>query len=136
MVLKSLKSRFINLKMKKGNKSLSERQLLTSLKLFQRITSKNMNFLLKHALTKVAPLVCLKKVTRSTDHTFKEYPYVLKKSCRIAKSLKQLTKSPSIFGCFTVHDWVKNLNEKSDKNISLQEHILHQKKLLRYRWFV
>jgi ribosomal protein S7 len=136
MVQKSLKNRFINLKMKQGKKSVSEKQLFISFKLFQKSTRKNMNFLLKHALIKVTPLVCLKKVTRSTDNTSKEYPYVLKKNRRIAMSLKQLAKPSSIFGCFTTHDWVKVLNEKSDTNFLLQEQTLQQKKLLRYRWFI
>ena len=136
MVQKSLKNKFINLKMKQGKKSVCERQLLTSFKLFQKNTRKNMNFLLKHALIKVTPLVCLKKVTRSTDNTSKEYPYVLKKGRRIAASLKQLAKPSSIFGCSTTHDWIKVLNEKSDTNFFLQEQILQQKKLLRYRWFI
>lgn len=122
--------------MKQGKKSVCERQLLTSFKLFQKNTRKNMNFLLKHALIKVTPLVCLKKVTRSTDNTSKEYPYVLKKGRRIAASLKQLAKPSSIFGCSTIHDWIKVLNEKSDTNFFLQEQILQQKKLLRYRWFI
>jgi len=122
--------------MKQGKKSVCEKQLFTSLKLFQKNTRKNMNFLLKHAIIKITPLVGLKKVTRSTDNTSKEYPYVLKKNRRIAMSLKQLAKPSSIFGCFTTHDWVKVLNEKSDTNFLLQEQTLQQKKLLRYRWFI
>lgn len=122
--------------MKQGKKSVCERQLLTSFKLFQKNTRKDMNFLLRHALIKVTPLVCLKKVTRSTDNTSKEYPYVLKKGRRIAASLKQLAKPSSIFGCSTIHDWIKVLNEKSDTNFFSQEQTLQQKKLLRYRWFI
>lgn len=122
--------------MKQGKKDVCEKQLLTSLKLFQKNDKKNMNFLLKYAVIKTTPLVCLKKVTRSTDNTSKKYPYVLKKNSRISSSLKQLARSSSIFDCFSVDDWVKVLNEKSDtKNLS-QEQTLQQKKLLRYRWFI
>lgn len=136
MVRKSLKNRFINLMMKQGKKSVCEKQLFTSLKLFQKNTRKNMNFLLKHAIIKITPLVGLKKVTRSTDNTSKEYPYVLKKSSRLSISLRQLAKPSSIFGCSSIDDWAKALNEKSDTKNLLQEQTLQQKKLLRYRWFI
>lgn len=122
--------------MKQGKKSVCERQLFTSLKLFQKNTRKNMNFLLKHSIIKITPLVYSKKVTRSTDATFKEYPYVLKKNSRISISLRQLTKSSSIFGCFSLDDWVKVLNEKLETKNLLQEQTLQQKKLLKYRWFI
>ena len=95
-----------------------------------------MNFLLKHAIIKITPLVGLKKVTRSTDNTSKEYPYVLKKSSRLSISLRQLAKPSSIFGCSSIDDWAKALNEKSDTKNLLQEQTLQQKKLLRYRWFI
>jgi ribosomal protein S7 len=135
MVQKSLKSRCINLKMKQGKKSLCEKQIFTSFKIFQKNNRKNMNILLKYALMKLTPFVTTRKVTRSTDNTYKEYPYVLKKNRRIVMGLNSLVKNPSILDCLSTPEWIKVLNEKAEKKNLLQKQIIQQKKLLRYRWF-
>ncbi len=135
MVQKSLKSRCINLKMKQGKKSLCEKQIITSFKTFQKNNIKNMNLLVKYALKKLIPFVTIRKVTRSTDNTYKEYPYVLKKNRRIVMGLNSLVKNPSILDCLSTQEWIKNLNEKAEKKNLLQKQIIQQKKLLRYRWF-
>jgi ribosomal protein S7 len=135
MVQKSLKSRCINLKMKQGKKSLCEKQILTSFKTFQKNNRKNMDILLKYALIKLTPFVTTRKVTRNTDNSSKEYPYVLKKNRRIVMGLNSLVKNPSILDCLSTPEWMKVLNEKVEKKNLLQKQIIQQKKLLRYRWF-
>ena len=122
--------------MKQGKKSLCEKQLVVSFKTFQKNNRKNMNILLKHSLIKLTPFVTTKKVTRSTDNTFREYPYVLKKNRRIVMGLNSLVKNPSILDCLSTAEWVKVLNEKVEKKNLLQNQIIQQKKLLRYRWFL
>lgn len=94
-----------------------------------------MNLLVKYALKKLIPFVTIRKVTRSTDNTYKEYPYVLKKNRRIVMGLNSLVKNPSILDCLSTQEWIKNLNEKAEKKNFLQKQIIQQKKLLRYRWF-
>jgi ribosomal protein S7 len=136
MVQKSLKSRCINLKMKQGKKSLCEKQLFTSFKIFQKNNRKNMNILFKHALMKLTPFVTTRKVTRTTDNSFREYPYVLKKNRRIVMGLNSLVKNPSILDCLSTSEWIKVLKEKAEKKNLLQKQIIQQKKLLRYRWFI
>jgi ribosomal protein S7 len=135
MAQKNLKIRLINLKMKKGKKSLCERQLLAFFKLLQRKNKKNLNSLLKHALATTAPIIYTRKVTRSTDNTVKNYPYVLRKDQRIALGLKNLIKPFSILRCLSVQDWVNMLLNKSIVKKSLHDQVLQDKKLLKYRWF-
>lgn len=136
MVQKSLKSRCINLRMKQGKKSLCEKQLFTSFKIFQKNNRKNMNILFKYALMKLTPFVATRKVTRTTDNSFREYPYVLKKNRRIVMGLKSLVKNPSILDSLSTSEWIKVLKEKAEKKNLLQKQIIQQKKLLRYRWFI
>jgi ribosomal protein S7 len=135
MVQKSLKSRCINLKMKQGKKSLCEKQMITSFKIFQKNNRKNMDILLKYALIKLTPFVTTRKVTRNTDNSSKEYPYVLNKNRRIAMGLNSLVKTPSILDCLSTSEWMKVLKGKVEKKNLLQKQIIQQKKLLRYRWF-
>lgn len=135
MVQKSLKDRFINQKMKKGKKSLCEKQMFVFFKLFQKNNKKNINLLFKHALVKTTPSLSLRKVTRSSDKTIKNYPYILNKNTRISLSLRHLIKPFSILNCLNIQDWIKMLNEKSITKNLFQDRAIQEKKLLRYRWF-
>jgi ribosomal protein S7 len=135
MVRKNLKIKLINLKMKKGKKYLSEKQLFVFFKLFQRRNKKDLNSFFKHALVKLTPIVSTKKVTRNTDNTVRYYPYVLRKDQRIALSLKHLVKPSSILDCLNVQDWVVMLADKLVIRKDLHEQAFQDKKLLKYRWF-
>lgn len=135
MVQKNLKNKLINLKMKKGKKSLCEKQLLVFFKLFQQRNKKNLNSFFKHALAKLMPVVSTKKVTRNSDNTVRYYPYVLKKTQRIALSLKHLVKPLSILKCLNVQDWTVMLADKLTTRKDLHEQAFQDKKLLKYRWF-
>lgn len=135
MVRKDLKNKLINLKMKKGKKSLCEKQWFVFLKSFQRSNKKNLNSFFKHALVKLTPVVSTKKVTRNTDNTVRQYPYVLRKDQRIALSLKHLVKPLSFLNCLSVQDWGVMLMDKMITRNELHEQALQEKKLLKYRWF-
>jgi ribosomal protein S7 len=136
MVQKSLKNRMINLKMKKGKKSICEKQMLAYFKLLQKSNRKNINFLFKQVLIKTTPTLSLRKVTRNSDDTIKYYPHVLKKSTRIALSLRLLIKPPSVFDCLASQDWFNMLNDKLITKSTSQDQVMQHKKLSRYRWFV
>lgn len=121
--------------MKKGKKSLCEKQWFVFLKSFQRSNKKNLNSFFKHALVKLTPVVSTKKVTRNTDNTVRYYPYVLRKDQRIALSLKHLVKPFPILKCLSVQDWDVMITDKMVTRKDLHEQALEEKKLLKYRWF-
>jgi len=131
-----LKNKWINLKMKKGKKSISEKHLLNLFKKYQRDNKKDINFFFKDALKRAIPSVHFKKVTRNTDNSFKEYPYVLKKSIRTFMGIKEAIKTFSVIKKPNEYNWSKKLSNILNMKKVSQEHIIQQKKYLRYRWFI
>jgi ribosomal protein S7 len=134
MEQKNLKTKWINLKMKHGKKSVYEKKILMYFKLFQKNNKKDFNELLRQSLKEITPLIHLRKVTRSTDNTYKEYPYVLEKQKRIKLGLRLFLRN--FAETTNILNWLKQLNDKRNITNNLQDQAIQLKKLLKYRWFI
>lgn len=139
----TLKTKICNYFMFQGNKSISEKFLLRSLKVLQKNINKNHENLLKLAIINVAPIIQMKQIKKKKRKTVKEFPFVLNEKNRISLSIKSILKSLNKKSNYKVYKRFSSelLTISQNKNEVLKtkeinhENALTKKKYAFFRWF-
>lgn len=140
---KTLKMLLSNHLMFNGNKRTTEKILLKSFKLTQKLVFKDHKQLFKTAMTNNAPIFSIKQIKRKRKKK-KEFPFILKKSSRISFALKFILRKTHnnsntlpfshLFGNEMVNASKKHGDSVKYKNL-LHEQSFLTKKYAHYRWF-
>ena len=137
-----LYNKFINLLIKKGYKSSSEKIFRNFVKSFYKASSKKACFVLKHCI-KTNSMFLNTKLQKRGRVVFKEIPYFLKNKIRLSYAIKNFKKQTFYFKKIDVIDKMLhvmyNILTKPSSEIS-QKHILtkqalKEKSQAHFRWF-
>lgn len=137
----SLKFKIINLLIKKGKKTISEKLFLQSFKLIQKKTKKNIYNIIKILIINISFFLQVKTKKRRKKIIY-EIPFLLKPSLRIFYSFKNilnnLKKKKKAFIKQFSEEIIQILNKSSDI-LKIQEKIhkysVSKKIFSHFRWF-
>lgn len=126
-----------------GNKQISEKLLLKTLKQIQKIHyKKKFEDVIKFGLINSSPVVYLKIIKRKRKQTI-EFPFLLKNKLRLSYGIKFILKSCKFtkFNNFykqlnlELIDSSKSIGLNKENKIQLHKQSFLKKKFSNYRWF-
>ena len=140
-----IKKKFINIFMKNGKKTTSEKNLLNSLKDLQKVSSKQSEKLIKNAVINSLPVFAFHKTEnkrrKKKKRKIREIPFfIVKNNARISLAIKLILKSLKKQACF-FKDFNKEILSNNQQKGStllkteLQKKVKHIKRYFRFfRW--
>jgi len=136
-------NKFINYVMQDGKKQTSEKLLLKSYKLIQKIQiKKNFKEIFKIALINSSPVFFLKQIKRTKKRTL-EFPFLLNNSLKLYYGIKSIISSSNVKKSLTFYEKCSSELINSSKLISdgvkkkkeIYKTAFLTKRYANYRWF-
>jgi small subunit ribosomal protein S7 len=137
-----LNYKIINCLMVNGEKQVSEKIFLNTLKLLLQTSSKNIKSILIFSLLKITPIIIVHQ-NKKKKRIINEIPFLIKRSLRITKAIKNVIKNTKNQSNIFFSEYLKNeiINILKKNSIlllqkeDLQNYALKKKAFSHFRWF-